>query len=163
MGYYCISNAIIEGYENRIFKVCNRKIMLFLFYPKLWKSISDSGTWGAVPNMWGRYKRKTLVENKGVDRHVRLLPHAALNAACSNHFLWRVEYDLELRFTILTDIDFCHLSLYSLKSWSCCFMHTFLLIFCGFCSWPAGFDLWCDWAFSLTSFETYSALFFCCG
>ena len=40
-------------------------------------------------------------------------------------------------------------------------MHTFC-DFCGcsFCSWPAGFDLWCDWAFSLTSFETYSALFF---
>ena len=37
--------------------------------------------------------------------------------------------------------------------------HTFLLIFCGFCSWPAGFDLWCDWAFSLTSFETYSDFF----
>ena len=29
------------------------------------------------------------------DRHVRLLPHAAWNAACSNHFLWRVEYALE--------------------------------------------------------------------
>ena len=39
-------------------------------------------------------------------------------------------------------------------------MHTFLLIFCGFCSWPAGFDLWCDGAFSLTSFETYSAFIF---
>ena len=62
-------------------------------------------------------------------------------------------------FTVLTDFDFYHLSLYSLKSWSCCFMHTFLLIFCGFCSWLAGFDLWCDWAFSLTSFETYSAVF----
>ena len=60
-------------------------------------------------------------------------------------------------FTVLTDFDFYHLSLYSLKSWSYCFMHTFLLIFCGFCPWLAGFDLCCDWAFSLTSFETYSA------
>ena len=32
---------------------------------------------GALPNMWEKYKRKTLAENKGVDRHVRLLPHAA--------------------------------------------------------------------------------------
>ena len=50
---------------------------------------------GALPNMWGKYKRNTLVENKGVDRHVQLLPHAAWNAADSNHFLWRVEYALE--------------------------------------------------------------------
>ena len=50
---------------------------------------------GALPNMWGKYKRKIIVENKGVDRHVRLLPHAAWNAACSNHCLWRVEYALE--------------------------------------------------------------------
>ena len=50
---------------------------------------------GALPNMWGKYKRKTIVDNKGVDRHVRFLPHAAWNAACSNHFLWRVEYALE--------------------------------------------------------------------
>ena len=50
---------------------------------------------GALPNMWGKYKRKTIVENKRVDRHVGLLPHAPWNAACSNHFLWRVEYALE--------------------------------------------------------------------
>ena len=50
---------------------------------------------GALPNMWGKYKRKTLVENKGLDRHVRLLPHAAWNTACSNHFLWRAEYALQ--------------------------------------------------------------------
>ena len=42
------------------------------------------------------------------------------------NMLWRV-YNFD---------SFCHLSLYSLKSWSCCFMHTFLLIFCGFCTWP---------------------------
>ena len=61
-------------------------------------------------------------------------------------------------FIILTDFDFAT-CLYTV--WThCCFMHTFLLIFCGFYSRPAGFDLWCDWAFSLTSFETYSALFF---
>ena len=45
--------------------------------------------------MWEKYKRKTLVENKWVDRHVRLLPHAAWNVACSIHFLWQVEYALE--------------------------------------------------------------------
>ena len=56
-------------------------------------------------------------------------------------------------FKILTDFDFCRLSLYSLKSWSCCFTHTFLPVFCGFCSWLAGFDLWLDWAFSLTSWN----------
>ena len=50
---------------------------------------------GALPNMWEKYKRKTLAENKGVDRHVRLLPHAAWNAASSDHFLWQVEYALE--------------------------------------------------------------------
>ena len=154
MGYYCISNAIIEGCENRIFQVCNRQLCYFFSIQSYGRAYPTPR--GALPNMWGTYKRKTLVESKGVDRHVRLLPHAAWNAACSNHFLWRVEYALEgSQF-----FYFCHLSLYSLKSWSCCFMHTFLLIFCGFCSWPAGFDLWCDWAFSLTSFETYSAFFF---
>ena len=93
MGYYCISNAIIEGYEKRIFQVCNQQLCYFF-------SIQSYGTAyptprGVLPNMWGKYKVKTLVGNKGVDRHVRLLPHAAWNAACSNHFLWRVEYALE--------------------------------------------------------------------
>ena len=157
MGYYnCISNTIIEGCENRIFQVCNRQLCYFFSIQSYGRAYPTPR--GALPNMWGKYKRKTLVESKGVDRHVRLLPHAAWNAACSNHFLWRVEYALEgSQFWL---IWFCHLSLYRSKSWSCCFMHTFLLIFCGFCSWPAGFDLWCDGAFSLTSFETYSAFIF---
>ena len=93
MGYYCISNTIIEGYENRIFRVCNRQLCYFFSIQSYGRAYPAPR--GALPNMWGKYKRKTLVENKGVDRHVRLLPHAAWNAACSNHFLWRGEYALE--------------------------------------------------------------------
>ena len=93
MGYYCISNAIIEGCENRIFQVCNRQLCYFFSIQSYGRAYPTPR--GALPNMWGKYKRKTLVESKGVDRHVRLLPHAAWNAACSNHFLWRVEYALK--------------------------------------------------------------------
>ena len=93
MGYYCISNAIIEGYENRIFQVCNRQLRYFFSIQSYGRAYPTPR--GALPNMWGKYKRKTLVENKGVDRHVQLLPHAAWNATGSNHFLWRVEYALE--------------------------------------------------------------------
>ena len=93
MGYYCVSNAIIEGCENRIFQVCNRQLCYFSSMQSYGRAYPTPR--GALPNMWGKYKRKTLVENKGVDRHVRLLPHAAWNAACSNHFLRRVEYALD--------------------------------------------------------------------
>ena len=93
MGYYCISNAIIEGCENRIFQVCNRQLCYFFSIQSYGRAYPTPR--GALPNMWGKYKRKTLVESKGVDRHVRLLPHAAWNAACSNHFLWLVEYAIE--------------------------------------------------------------------
>ena len=93
MGYYCISNAIIEGCENGIFQVCNRQLCYFFSIQSYGRAYPTPR--GALPNMWGKYKRKTLVENKGVDRHVQLLPHAAWNAAGSNHFLWRVEYALE--------------------------------------------------------------------
>ena len=93
MGYYCISNAIIEAYENRIFQVCNRQLCYFFSIQSYGRAYPTPRA--ALPNMWGKYKRKTLVENKGVNRHVQLLPHAAWNAAGSNHFLWRVEYALE--------------------------------------------------------------------
>ena len=93
MGYYCISNVIIEGCENRIFQVCNRPLCYFFSIQSYGRAYPTPR--GALPSMWRKYKRKTLVENKGVDRHVRLLPHAAWNAACSNHFLWRIEYALE--------------------------------------------------------------------
>ena len=75
MGYYCISNVIIEGCENRIFQVCNRQLCYFFSIQSYGRA--DPTPRGALPNMWRKYKRKTLVENKGVDRHVRLLPHAA--------------------------------------------------------------------------------------
>ena len=60
MGYYCISNAIIEGYENRIFQVCNRQLCYFF-------SIQNHGRAypappGALPNMWGKYKRNDRVK-----------------------------------------------------------------------------------------------------
>ena len=93
MGYYCISNAIIEGCENGIFHVCSRQLCYFFSIQSYGRAYPIPR--GALPNMWEKYKRKTLAENKGVDRHVRLLPHAAWNAACSNHFLWQVEYALE--------------------------------------------------------------------
>ena len=93
MGYYCISNVIIEGCENRIFQVCNRQLCHFFSIQSYGRAYPTPR--GALPNMWRKYKRKTLLENKGVDRHVRLLPHAAWNAACSNHFLWRVGDALE--------------------------------------------------------------------
>ena len=93
MGYYCISNAIIEGCKNRIFQECNRQLCYFFSIQSYGRAYPTPR--GALPNVWGKYKRKTIVENNGVDKHVRLLPHAAWNAACSNHFLWRVEYALE--------------------------------------------------------------------
>ena len=159
MGYYCISNAIIEGYENRIFQVCNRQLCYFFSIQSYGRAYPTPR--GALPNMWGKCKRKTLVESKGVDRHERLLPHAAWNAACSNHFLWRVEYALEgSQFWLILVLPLVFMQFEVMKF----LFHAYiLLIFCGFCSWPAGFDLWCDWAFSLTSFETYSAFFFCRG
>ena len=62
-------------------------------------------------------------------------------------------------FTILTHFDFATF-LYTVWSHevavSCLHYYWFS---CGFCSWPAGFDLWCDWAFSLISFQTYSVFF----
>ena len=93
MGYYCISNALIEGYENRIFQVCNRQLCYSFSIQSYGRAYPTPR--GALPNMWGKYNLKTLVESKGFDRHVRPLPHAARNAACSNHVLWRVEYALE--------------------------------------------------------------------
>ena len=73
--------------------MCNRKLCYFFPIQSYGRAYPTPR--GALPNMWGKYKRKTLVENKGLDRHVRLLPHAAWNTACSNHFLWRAEYALQ--------------------------------------------------------------------
>ena len=62
-------------------------------------------------------------------------------------------------FTILTHFDFstCLYTVWSHEVAVSC-LH-FYWFSCGFCSWPAGFDLWCDWAFSLISFQTYRAFF----
>ena len=68
--------------------MCNRQLCYFFSIQSYGRVYPTPR--GALPNMWRKYKRKTPVENKEVDRHVRLLPHAAWNAACSNHFLWRV-------------------------------------------------------------------------
>ena len=178
MGYYCISNAIIEGYENRIFQVCNQQLCYFFSIQSYGRAYPTPR--GALPNMWGKYKRKTLVGNKGVDRHVRPLPHAAWNAACFNHFLWRVEYALEgSQFWLILILPLVFIQFEVMKL----LFHAYIFYWffaattkksavrfkrgqrkCSIasevkscrheqCSWPAGFDLWCDWAFSLTSFE----------
>ena len=62
MGYYCISNAIIEGYENRIFQVCNRQLCYFFSIQSYGRAYPTPR--GALPNMWGKYNLKTLVESE---------------------------------------------------------------------------------------------------
>ena len=156
MGYYCISNVITEGCENRIFQVCNRQLRYFFSIQSYGRAYPTPQ--GALPNMWRKYKRKTLVENKGVDRHVRLLRHVAWNAACSNHFLWRGRI-CSRGFTILTDFHFatCLYTVWSHEVAVSC-IHCYWL-WVAFVPCREEFDLWCDWAFSLTSFEMYSASF----
>ena len=64
--------------------------MLFLFYAKLWKSICNSSR--RFAEYVGKYKRKTLVENKGVDStyDCYLMLHEIFLVP-----IWRVEYALE--------------------------------------------------------------------